>query len=245
MVTATMKQMTIDNFDRLLSITIGISALLHVVVLVLGLVVPPLFASPPPPTDVIQIEMLVKDLPKGPNIGTQAPTKTQTAARAPDHTLPWKKKPEKVTGGMAMKKKAPKVKSKRLNYKERRRSSAIDRIKKLKEAKAGGGGESKKSGGNVFAVYLARVQRRMQAAWKLPPGLSAEDRAHKVYCRIKVGANGAIISSYVIQSSGLPHLDRSAMAAISAVGTVPPPPPLIAKELAEKGMRIAFDPLTK
>ena len=146
---------------------------------------------------------------------------------------------------MAMKKKDPKIRSKRLNYKQRRRQDAVERVRKLRETREGGGGQGNRSGGNIFAIYLARVKRRIEAVWTLPPSLSPEDKAHKVYCRVKIGANGSIVGAYVSKSSGLPHLDRSAMAAISAVGTVPQPPPLIAAELASKGMLIAFDPLTK
>ncbi len=114
MATAALHNISAGTFDRLLSITIGISAVTHVVILIAALVVPSMLASPPPQEEVIKIEMLVKDLPKGPNIGTQAPIKSQTAARTPDHSLPWKKKKEKVSGQMAMKKKTTRSTQKKL-----------------------------------------------------------------------------------------------------------------------------------
>lgn len=232
-----------DNFDKLFGFMIAVSAVSHLILLVLSLVVPPMF-SEPPKENVIQIHAVVNTLPKGPKIGTQAPTKTVTAARAPDHTIPWKTK-EKAIDKMGLNKTAPKIKSKRLNYRERQRSEALDKVRKLKEAKEGGGGSGKTSGGNVFSIYLARVKRMLETAWRLPPGLTPADRSNKVRCRIKISPNGAIISHYVIKTSGLPHLDRSATAAISAVGTVPPPPPLIQKRLQSEGMVITFDPLRK
>ncbi len=233
----------LDAFDRLFGVMIAASAVSHVIFFVLSLIVPPMFEKPPV-ENIIQIHTIVNNLPKGPKIGTQAPTKTVSAARAPDHTIPWKTK-EKELGKMALNKRAPKIKSKRLNYKERRRSEALEKIRKLKEAKEGGGGPGKSSGGHVFSIYLARVKRKLEAAWRLPPGLSPAERANKVRCKIKIGPNGAIVSHYVIRSSGLPHLDRSATAAISAVGTVPPPPLLIQKRLQAQGMVITFDPLRK
>ena len=244
MTTLAMKNLVDDTFNRLFSIMVGVSAVAHVLFFIGGFVLPPLFTPKLPDQKVIQIEMIVQELPKGAKIGTQAPSKSQTAARAPDHSLPWKKKPEKLTG-MAMKKAEPKIKSKRLNYKQRKQQDAIDRIRKLREVREGGGGTGTKSGGNVFAIYVARVKRRIEDVWVLPPGLTPEDKASKVRCQIKIGPNGSILSAHVIKSSGLAHLDRSASAAISAAGTLPQPPPLIAKELAEKGMIITFDPLSK
>lgn len=233
-----------DLFDKLFTFMIAASAVIHLVVAVMVIFLPPVFSHEPPKENVIQVEMLIKDLPEGPKIGTQAPTKNVSAARAPDHTLPWKKKAEEKAA-MAMKQKSKKIQSKRINYKERERSSAIDRIKQLKSAQEGGGGSATQSGGNVFSIYLARVKRRIEAAWTLPPGLTSEEKGQKVFCKIKVGANGSIIASFVTKSSGLPHLDRSALAAISAVGTLPEPPPLIVKTLSTSGMRIVFDPMVK
>jgi TonB family protein len=244
MTSLALKNFGFESFDRFFGIMIAVSAGVHVFAFITTLIIPPFFSDKPPKENVIQIEMLVPNLPKGPNIGTQAPSKNVTAARTPDHSKPGQKKKVK-TETMAMKKKAPKVKSHRLNYKERKLSSAIDNIRKLKDAKTGGGGTGKQSGGNVFSVYMSRVQRRLQTAWTLPPGLSGADKSKKVRCRIKISSSGAITSYYVIKSSGLPHLDKSALAAISAVGTVPPPPPLAAKELGSKGMSVTFDPMVK
>lgn len=240
--------MSNDLFNKLFTVAIGLSAVLHVALVVAALIVPPIFADKPSSEEnIIKIETLIKQLPKGPNVGTQAPTKSLTAAHRPDHRKASDIAKEKKIkpGQMGLKKKTRKIESKRINYRERKRQSAIERIKAVKDAKTGGGGSAKKSGGNIFSIYLARVTRKLQAAWVLPPGLSPEDRRKKVRCRIKISSNGSILSSYVIRSSQLPHLDRSALAAISAVGSVPPPPVLIAKELAEKGLPITFDPITK
>jgi TonB family protein len=245
MATVALGQSNYDMFDRLFAVMIGASIAAHLILLITALVVPPLFNSDPEPEKVIQIEMLIKDLPKGPNIGTQASWKNVSAARAPDHRKAAERAKKEKHETMSMKKKAPKIKSKRLNYKERARQTALERVKQLKEAKAGGGGSANKSGGNVFAIYLARVKRRLQAAWSLPPGLSPAEKSKKVVCRIKINSNGVISAQWVARSSGLPHLDRSATAAISAVGSVPPPPPLVAAELAGKGMSVTFDPMTK
>lgn len=242
------KEMNNDLFNKLFTIAVGISVALHVALVVVTLIVPPIFAQKHPPEEnIIKIESLIKRLPKGANVGTQAPTKSQTAAHRPDHrkASDIAKENKVKPGQMGMAKKTRKIESKRINYRERSRQSAIERIKALKDVKSGGGGSGNKSGGNIYGIYLARVKRKLQAAWVLPPGLSPEDRRKKVLCRVKISSNGSILSSYITRSSELPHLDRSAMAAIAAVGSVPPPPVLIAKELEQKGLTIGFDPVTK
>ena len=236
-----------ETFDKLFGIMIAVSAVVHVVLFATAILVPRMFHKPAPAPAIIEIDKLLTQLPKGPKIGTQAPIKNQTAAREPDHrkSVDIAKDNKREKSPMAMKQQKPKIKSKRLNYREREAQRAIERIKSLKNVKEGGGGTGDKSGGNIYAIYAAQIRRRLQNAWSLPPGLSSADKAKKVGVRVKIGASGAVTTYFVAKSSGVATLDRSAKAAVSAVGVFPKPPPLIAKQLVEQGIYVTFDPLTK
>ncbi|MCZ2158159.1 TonB family protein [Bartonella sp. 220] len=77
----------------------------------------------------------------------------------------------------------------------------------------------------LLVEWLAKVQTQLEMQKKYVVGQRNSPAKGTVKLEFRVHEQGSIFSSRVVVSAGDPELDRLAMAALSRVGSFPPPPP--------------------
>jgi colicin import membrane protein len=102
------------------------------------------------------------------------------------------------------------------------------------EEGAGGEAEEGAGSGTLLDVYKMIVRQEIQRNWRYPNIPMDKELSARV--EIRLNPDGAIIDYSLIQTSGRPDFDASAVAAVKSTGKLPPPPD---KEL--EVLRITFN----
>jgi protein TonB len=87
-----------------------------------------------------------------------------------------------------------------------------------------GGPEGVGSGGTagIEGVYIAQIIAAVRPNWKSVPQARRQDL--RVVVRIDLSPSGDVLRSHIVSTSGDARMDSSALDAIAATGTLPPPP---------------------
>jgi TonB family protein len=235
------------DFGNLFPQMVTVSVIAHVLALAAFIFVPALLPHAPAPLPkTVEVE-LVNNLPKGPGMGPMAPDRTQEAARR-QNTLPEMQRKQKVTTPDDVKLTKDRINpTNRLSAQDRQRMSAVEMLREKRAfmETTGGGGTATASTTGVLGIYLAKLQSQILSAWSLPGGLSDANMQKIVKIRIYLSPQGVVIKQVTTQASGFDPLDRSCASAILKATPLPPPPTLLADDLATKGITIRFHPLDK
>ena len=79
--------------------------------------------------------------------------------------------------------------------------------------------------GDTFGWYVAAVRNRISSNWLLSTISPTILTAPRVYLAFDILRNGNLTNVQVIQSSGIPEVDRSALRAVLASNPLGPLPP--------------------
>lgn len=234
---------TIDAFSRQFGYMWALSILAHVVFLgVFTLIAPgPGDAPAAEKSEVLMFDLEdLSDLPEGPGVGPIAPTKDLAAKLNPFAPKPPDQSKEKVTAADILEKtkpvkKAPNTKQRSFKtqqaFKAKREQSAIDRLRNKME-QTGGGGTGASDGGSVTKIYVAGVRAKIRGRWKLPTGLTAEDKNRTAKVVVRIDSSGNLLGYSISGSSGLASLDASIKQAIQSAGPFNAPPGEAAEKVA-------------
>ncbi|MFZ5811767.1 MAG: energy transducer TonB, partial [Thermodesulfobacteriota bacterium] len=86
----------------------------------------------------------------------------------------------------------------------------------------GGGGGGGGGGGATLQVYAQIVNRIIKQNWRFPQ-MAANDNLLAVV-ELQIGKDGRILQYQLVQSSGRPNFDASALKAVAETESLPPPP---------------------
>lgn len=84
-----------------------------------------------------------------------------------------------------------------------------------------------------FAGYVDLITSEIQRRYDQPPDLP-DDLGYAVWCQIIVDEEGKVLSYRLVNSSGSPAFDRSAVSALSALDRLRPPPEGMSKTIVVK-----------
>lgn len=91
----------------------------------------------------------------------------------------------------------------------------------------------------ALAIYIEICRHHIVQHWR-PPATSGEGDTRPVVVGIRIDREGRILESQVVETSGNEPFDSSALAAVQAVDTLPPPPDEEVWELARQGIFVKF-----
>ncbi len=80
--------------------------------------------------------------------------------------------------------------------------------------------------GGAYESYLVAIRRRIERLWSYPPAALAENREGSAVIRFTISADGVLVGSSVVSSSGSALLDEGALACIRAAAPFAPLPAL-------------------
>ncbi|MCC6158450.1 MAG: TonB family protein [Deltaproteobacteria bacterium] len=232
-----------DPFARQFGVLWGVSVVAHVVLLAFFALVSAA-AKPntgPKETPVLMFDMAdLADLPKGPGVGPLAPTESVKAALNPFEGKPKQTTdrlspadmPENVKPTKKVNSKYRSHKTKEAVVRDTMAKSAIERLKQSKQ-EVGGGGEGKGDGGSVEKIYVARVRQKIKSRWKLPAGLSAEDRDRTATVVVRIDGSGNLLGFSLSKSTGVAALDATIKSAVQGAAPFSAPPNEAAERVAQ------------
>lgn len=89
----------------------------------------------------------------------------------------------------------------------------------------------------LIAGYLARWRQRVEQAGSrhFPSQALAHARRHQLTIAVVVNAQGRLLSSHIVRSSGSPRLDRAALHILHLAGPFPPFPARVKRHLSKLG----------
>ena len=108
--------------------------------------------------------------------------------------------------------------------------TGVENVVKIKVIGVGGGGGEGDGpgGGGIYDVYVAQVILAVQPNWSMP----TYSRTNMVVqVRIQLDRSGRVLDCKIVNSSGRPEFDASAVNAVLRTGTLPPPPTPAQQEL--------------
>jgi colicin import membrane protein len=91
-------------------------------------------------------------------------------------------------------------------------------------------------------TYLSTLEQKIRTAWRPPKYLAKNGLKVKVL--VHIDAQGAVIKKAILQSSGNPVFDESALQAIDSIAPFPQPPSSLAGLLLTSGLLLDLEPTT-
>jgi len=91
----------------------------------------------------------------------------------------------------------------------------------------------------ALAIYIEICRHHIVEHWR-PPVSTEGEEIRPVVVGIRIDREGRILETEVVETSGNEPLDSSALAAVQALDTLPPPPDDEVWELAKQGIFVKF-----
>jgi TonB family protein len=76
-----------------------------------------------------------------------------------------------------------------------------------------------------YAAYLAGLKRRIMNLWQYPAGAFENNEEGEVVIKISIDADGTLVQTMVLTSSGSVHLDSGTLGVVQAAAPFQPLPP--------------------
>ncbi len=108
--------------------------------------------------------------------------------------------------------------------------------------KGGSGAQGGTLTESQLAAYFAQVGSRFKEVWNQPLTISGTGQDITAIVRIRVGADGTVMSATLERGTGNSDVDASILSAIPRFKKVPPPPPALLKGgVMDEKMEVIYD----